>query len=60
MILAGCVCVVGLGGCSTESSSSADSTPGGSSPVIVPPTDASNPPVTMSGYLDSSVTSQVK
>jgi PBP1b-binding outer membrane lipoprotein LpoB len=48
------------GGCATESAPPSSSVTTGPSPVLTAPTDSGNPPVTMSGYLDTSVSTSVK
>ena len=48
-----------LTGCAGESASTSPET-ASSPPGIVAPTDAGNPPVTLSGYVDTSATGQVK
>jgi hypothetical protein len=50
--------ILAVTGCSLDNSVSSGSTSNGASPLIAIPANADNPPVTMSGYVDTSVTKQ--
>jgi hypothetical protein len=52
--------VAALAGCATDSPVSPSSASAGDSPVIVAPANSSATPVTLSGYVDTSVTTQSK
>jgi hypothetical protein len=48
-----------VGGCATDGAPPSSSVTTGPALVLATPSDA-NPPVTMSGYLDTSVTTRIK